>query len=351
MDTRKIQQVSNGTFTVSLPKDWANAEGITTGTVVDLHTHIDGVLVIQPPEGGSDPIERVTLRPADADPGHLEQILRAAYAAGPKEVALEFDGGATPAQRQTARRVVRNLVGVTITEASDTQIVVRNVLDANEVSIRQSVRQLRFVSLSMHRDATAALVDGRPPGEMTGRDDRADRLYAMVERHYGRGIERLDEIDALGETREELLRLHETARELERIADHAERIGEVAATVDDPVPEPVRDEVADVAEETHDAVESAVDIVFDGASAETAREVLHVRDRVCDRLDSLERRVVEDHGGDYRYVHALHALRRTAEHATNVAEVGLRTAVHRGDLDETGIDEEVSGTGGRASSV
>jgi phosphate uptake regulator len=351
METRKIQQVSNGTYTVSLPKEWANAEGVTTGTVVNLHTHIDGVLVIQPPEGGYDSTDRMTLRPADCDPGHLEQLLRAAYAAGPREVCIEFDSGVTATQRQTTRRVVRNLVGVTVTEATDSHVVVRNVLDTTEVSIRQSVRQLQFVALSMHRDATTALLDEAAPVGETNRDDRADRLYAMVERHFGRGIERLDEIDALGETRYELLQFHETARELERVADHAERIEEIAAAVDEPMPEPVCEEVDSIARTVRDSVESAVDVVFDGEQIATARQVLETRDRVCDELDDLERRLVDDHDGDYRYTHALYSLRRTVEHATNVAEFGLRTAVNRDEFDEAGFDEDVASGSERPSSV
>lgn len=307
--------------------------------------------MVQPPtdEGSAD--DSVTLVPADDDPDHLEQLLRSAYAAGPKSVVVEFGDGATAEQQKRVRRVVRNLVGVTITEASDARVVVRNVLDANEVSVRQSVRQLQFVAVSMHRDATAALLDTDVTVDTTGRDDRADRLYAMVQRHFGRGIEHLDEIDALGETRPALLRLHETARELERIADHAECLGDVAQTVDEPLPRPLRDDVAAASEMGRDAVESAVDIVFEGSGVDDARDVLQTRDRLCADLDALERRLVDDYDGDYRYAHALYSLRRTAEHATNIAELGLRAAIHRGNDDVLERASDASRTDEQTSNV
>ncbi len=68
METRKIQQVSNGTFTVSLPREWADGEGITAGTVVNLHTHLDGMLVIQAPECEDDASNRVTVEVGHDDP-------------------------------------------------------------------------------------------------------------------------------------------------------------------------------------------------------------------------------------------------------------------------------------------
>ncbi|QOS13921.1 PhoU domain protein (plasmid) [Haloferax gibbonsii] len=348
METRKIQQVSNGTFTVSLPREWADGEGITAGTVVNLHTHLDGMLVVQAPECEDDSSMQftVTVGGSDADGADggvdpaggdfLEQTLRAAYAAGSKQVVIEADGTFDAEQRQAVRRVARNLVGVTITEESDTAVTVRNVLDANEVSIRQSVRQLQFVAVSMHRDATAALTGAAPLDGFAERDDRADRLFAMVDRHFTRGLDRLDEVDALGETRPELFRLHTAARELERVADQAERIAAVASAVPDPLPPAVADEVSELAELVPASLESAVQVALEGDDPDAAREALAARDRVCEGVADAERRLFEEVDADanYRFAHALHALERTAEHAGNVAEVGLRTAVRTRNMDE-----------------
>ncbi|ELZ98129.1 transcriptional regulator [Haloferax mucosum ATCC BAA-1512] len=342
METRKIQQVSNGTFTVSLPRDWADGVGITAGTVVDLHTHIDGVLVVQPPDCEEQSSVQVTVRAGDDS--YLEQTLRAAYAAGANEVVVEADGSFDSDQRQTIRRVARTLVGVTITEESETHVTARNVLDANEVSIRQSVRQLQFVAVSMHRDATAALTGDATIGGFGDRDDRADRLFAMVDRHFTRGLDRLDAVDALGETRTELYRLHAAARELERIADHAEQIASVASAVDDSLDNSLADELEDCSQTVRDAVESAVYVAFVGGGSEAARDIFEARDRVCEQITDIERRIFEAGDADYRYAHALHSLRRTAEHAGNIAEVGLRTAVRRKELDDYAVetDEESS---------
>ncbi|MGB9955049.1 PhoU domain-containing protein (plasmid) [Haloferax prahovense] len=360
METRKIQQVSNGTFTVSLPREWADGEGISAGTVVNLHTHLDGMLVVQAPECEDDSSMQFTVTVGGSDPDgggdtgdSLEQTLRAAYAAGSKQVVIEADGTFDAEQRQAVRRVARNLVGVTITEESDTAVTVRNVLDANEVSIRQSVRQLQFVAVSMHRDATAALTGAAPLDGFAERDNRADRLFAMVDRHFTRGLDRLDEVDALGETRPELFRLHTAARELERVADQAERIAAVASAVSDPFPPAVADEVSELAELIPEALEAAVQVALEGDNPDAAREALAARDRVCEDLADVEQRLFEDvdADADYRFAHALHALERTAEHAGNVAEVGLRTAVRTRNMDERPAREGGNESAGHSQSA
>ncbi|RDI71956.1 phosphate signaling complex PhoU family protein [Halopelagius longus] len=327
METRKIQKVSNGTYTVSLPKRWAEDEDISAGTVVDLHTHIDGLLVVQAPGREDGSTGCVTVQVAPESTERLEQTLRAAYTAGYEEVVLDVSESFTDAQKRVLRRVTRSLAGMTVTDRSDERVVVRNLLDANQVSVRQSVRQLQFVALSMHREATAVLTGDGPAENLSDRDDEADRLYAMVDRHFCRGLTRLDEIDALGATREELFRLHATARELERIADHAERIATVGAAVENPRTRAV-DDIADIAETARGAVDDAVAAVV--ADADTAAAALNARDRVREEAETLDRRLFEAPDGDYRLTYALDGVRRTAEHAGNIAEVGLRTAIRDG---------------------
>ncbi|MFC6757009.1 AbrB/MazE/SpoVT family DNA-binding domain-containing protein [Halomicroarcula sp. GCM10025894] len=81
METRKIQQVGGGTYTVSLPKEWATAADIEPGAVVALHSHIDGTLVVQTDVGEAG-VEPLTLSVVDVDSATLERTLWAAYAAG-----------------------------------------------------------------------------------------------------------------------------------------------------------------------------------------------------------------------------------------------------------------------------
>ena len=326
METRKVQQVGGGTFTVSLPKEWAEAEGVTSGTEVEIHTHIDGTLAVRTAAREAAVDGTVTVPVASSEPAAVERAVRAGYAAGATELRLETEGGLSADQRRALERVGRSLTGVAIDEDGEETVTVRTLVDPAEVSVRQSVRQLRFVVLSMHRDAVAGLGgDGMAnPGD---RDDQADRLYALVERHLTRGLARLAELDALGLTRVELFDLWAVARELERVADHAERVARVAARVDGRLD--AAGAVAALADRARTVVDEAVGLVVDEPSLEAAHEVLSARDRVRAEAVDLERRLFEAAGADYRLARVLDSVSRTAEHGGNIAEVGLQRALRR----------------------
>lgn len=334
MDTRKIQLVGGGTYTVSLPKEWAESQDIAAGDAVNLHTHIDGLLVVQAQEREDDVPRQITVPVAHNDAHRLERTLRAAYGAGTKEVILDRTDPFTTEQRRVVDRVARNLPSVSVVEESDTKIIVRTLLDTTEVSVRQSVRQFKFVALSMHRDATAALTQDANPVDLADRDDQADRLYAMIDRSFARGLARLDEVEALGVTSPELFELWATTRELERVADHAEGIGTLVSRIDDTAGGDLLDEVHTIASAARAVIADAVSVIIGVAEVQTAQRALRARDHICEDITALEHRLIESSNGSLHLRPILHRLRRTAEHGGNIAELAIQQAIRQDDLIE-----------------
>ncbi|MBX0304484.1 phosphate uptake regulator PhoU [Halomicroarcula sp. F24A] len=323
METRKIQQVGGGTYTVSLPKEWATAADIEPGAVVALHSHIDGTLVVQTDvEDDDDPL--LGLSVADADTRSLTRVLRSAYAAGIDRIELDAPDGVTEETHRRVERVTRTLTGVTVTDSSDDAIQVRSLLDVEEVSIPQSVRQLQFAALSTHREATAALT-ATTPEPPSGQGDGTDRIAAMVDHYVRRGLDSLSVMDALGLTRPALFDRWVTARELARVADHADRIATTADRLDDPVDAAVAAQIDDLADRSRDLVRESVGVVLDEAGdTAAARRCLDDCDELAADIRAFDRRLFETDGADYRLIHAVDALRRTTEAAGEIAEVGLQ---------------------------
>ncbi|WP_410765173.1 hypothetical protein [Haloferax sp. DFSO60] len=145
--------------------------------------------------------------------------------------------------------------------------------------------------------------------------------------HFTRALARLDEVDALGETRQELFYLHTVAREVERVADHTECIATVVSELEEPLSEGITTELESLSEVTRDAVETAVDAVFAGGSVEAARDVLDAKEATLSDLESLERELFEAQDADYRLVRVLDSLGQTVEHASRIAEAGLRQSI------------------------
>ena len=335
MDTRKIQQVGGGTYTVSLPKTWAESVDIEPGSVVSLHTHIDGTLVIQTGHSSDETAAPLTLSVADADMACIERAIRAAYAAGIGTIQLKNID--SDDEHRHVERVARDLTGFTVTESTDLTVRLRSLLDTAEVSITQSVRQLQFAALSAHRDATAALLGPETVENPVDRDNQADRIFTMVDRYFQRGLDSLHVMDDLGATRSELFAYWITARELEEIADHAQRISTVANRLDGPVEDEFAAELDRMATATQEMIRDAVAVVLDDEGMSTASDVLTKRDRLRADTEALDQELFDNEESDYRLTHALDSFRRTADNAGTIAELGMRTLVRDGRSTATPI--------------
>jgi Na+/phosphate symporter len=179
----------------------------------------------------------------------------------------------------------------------------------------------------MHREAIAALSDGGPIPDLSDSDDQADRLYAITDRSFSRALSRLREVDRLSCTRSELFELWSTARDLERIADHAERIGTIASELDGSVHEEYVTHLQDLAERAQAVVEHAVSCVVNEEKIDEAYEALTLRTEIRERTNTLDQRLFVDSTADYRLARILDGVRRSAEHGGNIAERGLHGAI------------------------
>lgn len=324
MDRRKIQRVGGGTYTVSLPKAWAQRANLDAGSVVTIAARDDDRLVIES-AAAADRLDSVRFRIDDEDEAWLERTIRAAYAAGCEEIRLDGAGAFTRTQRRAVERVADALVGLTVEEATETRLVLRTLVGPEEVSVRQSVRQLRYTALSAHREAAAALDGGRAGGE---RDGEATRVDALIGRHVVRGLSRLDEADALGLSRPALFELRTTARALCRVVTHAGTVRRVAAVREVPPDHDVAEALGTVAGEAESAVETATDAVVGDPSAAAAHEALDARDRARSTAERLNAELGADDGHLGR---ALDALCRTAAAGGEIAEAALERSLREED--------------------
>ncbi|AZH24597.1 phosphate uptake regulator PhoU [Haloplanus aerogenes] len=332
METRKLQKIGGSTYSVSLPKEWATEHHLEAGMPIHLYPHTDGSLVVRSAAQDGGPLSAVTVDLPTADTNAVERALRAAYAVGYDTITLlapettEF----TADERRAVRRLVQTMVGLSVTEETTDRLVVENLLDASEVSIRQSVIQLQFTACSMHRTAIERVANRateRESDRLAGRDDEVDRLFEMITRHFNRSLADFAEIDDLDVRRSELFDYYLVARQLERIADHAVRIGALASRIDPTVDDDVFAEVGALAGATCEVAETATTAVLE-TSAERAHEALDRRDAVGDDLRALDRALFErSPPGAYALSRVLASLTRTADCGANVARVALRASV------------------------
>jgi len=279
MKTRKLQQVGGGTYTVSIPKEWADAHALEAGMELNLYAHSDGSIVVRTEERDGGDISTTRIEVSGEAPALVERALRAAHAVGFETVTLVPDEAFTGAQRRAARSVVRDLVGTDLLVERAEEITVQHLLDASTVSVRQSVVQLQFTALSVHREATDAVVEGDVrTGQIRERAAEADRLARMVHRHAARSLTSFEELDRLGVSRTDLFDYEATARALRRVASEAVRTAESAEGLSQPLPESVGATVRETAEDARAVVDEATTAVLDGPDPATAHAALDRRD-------------------------------------------------------------------------
>lgn len=310
---RKVQMTGGSTYTVSIPKAWANERRIRSGSVVYLYPFEDRLVIAQAETNGARAAANIDVDSVDDDA--LAQQIEAAYAAGTDTIVVESDTSFSPGQRRIASRALTSLVGMQISSETERTLVGKSLLDSGELSFDATITQLRQISLSMHEDAVDAVVENREvqATQVIDRDDDVDRLFALVCRQFYRVLGDVREVDKLETDRKTAFTAFRIARQLERIADHAERIAEVTT----------RQRTAPSAETGEQFREVGIDArrVVRAALDGNSGAALLRRDDLVEHLDAFDRDLYERGCEDsYLYGRVLESIRRTAEYGGNIAE-------------------------------
>ena len=335
-ETRKVQLAGGSTYTVSLPKRWADEHGIEAGRQVHLRPNGDGSLVVRaaPPQEADTETVRAPVEGYSED--DLRETVHALYAVGLNRFVLTAPDGFSTAKRRVITRAATDLVGLEAVAETNARIVFQNLVTANNESVRRSVLQLEYVTIWMHRNAVMAVAnaDTAQAERVIERDDEADRLFGLVTRHFHRALTSMQEIEQLGVDRPTMFDYYTTARQLERVADHAEKMATIARRLDDPSAADSIDELVSLAHQSREIVVDAASVLLGGGSVEQAYAAHTARDELVEAIDSLDRALHDSSAPDtYLLALALDSVRRTAEYGSNIAEAMIQASV-RADTDD-----------------
>lgn len=324
METRKIQKVGGGTYTVSVPKEWARREGMETGETVRLYTHRDGSLIVRGSRTDGAALESVTVPLTDGGVGDIEQTIRAAYETGFERIKLVDDTSFTDEQRAVARNTTRRLVGTDLQDIDAGTIVVRMLLDASAVSIRQSIEQAASIVSTMLRTIREGLgTDGSIPERVRDRKPDVQRLVALITRHHNRSLVSFADLDALGIERVRLSLYERTANRLEELAT---AIVSLADVIDEStLSERRRRAVTAQIETLHSAFEDAIRLVFDAGADSTVDGSPRSReDPSGSTTDTARSRDVMDGSGTRLRDH----VQRVEDSVRAIERIGLQSNVY-----------------------
>jgi len=322
---RKVQLTGGSTYTVSLPKEWAGQQGIEPGTPMQLHVRGDRLVMTRRQEL-EDSSPETTIDASTQEPATLGLAVAAAYIAGCE--GLRVENIETSGKRRAVTRAIRRFVGLEVMDETERSLSARTMLDVAELSPSQTLAQIERTALEMHHESVEALVSAEPDlGEqVAGQDDTVDRLFALVSRGFQRSL-----VDPAVTTQGDRspFEYYMAARQLERIADHAEKIASLAGRLEGPPPAAIAEAFETLGERSRSLVRRALAGLLDAddgpdlgavvADAETLRADLAELD------EQLYARGLSD---GYLLGLVVDSLVRTTEYGLNIAEAGMQ-ARHR----------------------
>jgi phosphate uptake regulator len=186
----------------------------------------------------------------------------------------------------------------------------------------------------MLEDAVNSLItdDDQLAHDVMERDDDVDRLWYMVSRVFRTVLRNPTAANEIGFARETCFDYQSSARQLERIADHATKIAELTLELEE-IPDSAVEPLRDLHEEAVTVPDTAMDALL-ADDSETAVELASEARQHIDIVDEMVRTVDQEiHEYDPQVAQILglviDSLSRTADYGTNIAESALQRSAPR----------------------
>ena len=331
METRKVQVTGGSTYTVSLPKEWATANDVSAGSVVEFHAEED--LLLLGPKRDDNRVEG-TLDVAGLMNRHeLTRAVMTMYVSGFDVIRLEATR-ITAKQRRIIRDASQGLVGLEVIEETSDRVVLQDLLDSSELSVHNAITRMRLVSLTMLSDAVQALIedDEDLATDVMQRDDDVDRLWYMISRVFRTVLRNPTAANEIGFPRETVFDYQSSARQLERIGDHATKIASLSLEIGE-----ITGETADLLQELESEATVVPEMAMDALLADEdenpveqaneARGMIPAVDETAREVDSKVREL--DPQSAQILGRVVDSLSRTADYGGNIAESALQKAAPR----------------------
>lgn len=225
MEARKVQVTGGSTYTISLPKTWAQEVNLQAGDTVFLEP-LGDTLILHLQDKGRRNTRRKVLQVSKGErKEHILRELIGAYVTGYGLIELRFPPNEAAVARQVSREFTRMVIGAEIVEETGGRVLIQDLADPMELSPDKCLRRMYMTARSMVEDSIKALVAGdvAKASDVPPRDQDVDRLYWMVAKQYHLAVTDSSYL-ATYRLRGELHHFRIAAKALERIGDHGERI-------------------------------------------------------------------------------------------------------------------------------
>ena len=209
---------------ITLPKEWAERVGLKKNDPVWLQPHPDGTMIIHPQsEMTSNETTKVLEIESDIDRNLLYRQLVGAYIAGHDRIEIVSEDRISSVIASTASSFAQVAIGLEILEEDDRRIVIKDLMDPEEIRPVKSILRMKVLVRNMLND----ILDGMIGGDlistemMNERDREIDRLDWLISRQVNIHQKDISLSARMGVDLCDITRCAIISRSIERIGDHA----------------------------------------------------------------------------------------------------------------------------------
>ena len=334
-ETRKLQFTGGSTYIISLPKRWIDQNQLEKGSLIKLREEEDGLLSIIPTEKAvHQDRDEASIKVNPKDPPEL--IIRktvSTYLVGYNMIRLkaEKQNQLSTKQRHELKNFSRHmLVGTEIVIDTPQELTLQVLLSYPELSVQSALRRMSIITASMQRDAITALkeLDRQHANEVLTTDNEVDRFNLYIVRQLKTAIQNPRIIKEIGlKNARDCLGYRLVTKSVERTADHAARIADNVLLIKNRIEPEVSEKLEKMSNLAVSMFETAIEALFrqDYALAESIVE--KTNDIVAMEKEAVvySQKIDVEEAPHVRLI--IESIRRTAEYASDIAEIVLNLAV------------------------
>jgi len=235
LEIRKLQKVGSSTLSVSLPSQWAAAQGLKRGASVQLVEDGRELRVIPVADGSPVPAEETRYFIAADECKNTEVLARvivAGYVLGRDHLVVRSKSRLTGEQLESIRRTSKKLIGTGIIEEGPSEVTLQCSIDTARYPIDALFKRLYNLASSALTDSVEALrlKDQKLAEVASSREEDADMIYWLIMRlilsaQQDEGVRSMIGL----KSRADVSGYSIIATDLERVADSVKVVADAAA--------------------------------------------------------------------------------------------------------------------------
>ncbi|MEM3708915.1 MAG: phosphate uptake regulator PhoU [Nitrososphaerales archaeon] len=330
---RKIQLTGGTTYTISLPKEWANQVKIKPQQQVALIPQADLSLLLIPKERVERIVKETLVEYRSlVDKDVIVRDFISHYLAGYDVIRVKFEKSNIEIKTFLKDLLRKKIVGVEIVEESSEELVAQCLPAYFELPFKRVLNRMAIIVSSMHKDAIISFKNQNHDlaRDVIDRDDEVDRFYLFSIKQLKIAVMDRTMIESIGlKSAVECLGYRIIAKSIERIGDHATRIARSTLNLKEKPDENSIDQIlkiSDLAKEVYDKSLNALN-KFD---SKIAHENIIKASYVVKAEEESTQKIFESKQSTRTIVELkliLESLKRIAVYSADISEVTLNMIV------------------------